>query len=381
MNRVKLVVALLTLLLDAGMLNAQDKKPKIEVKPIARMQMQFVTSSVNEEEILAARRTPATPPSSTFEMRRIRFGTIVTLDEWIETQLEMEFAHGRLATRSTFVNFEVDPAFQVQLGQFKKPFSMMELYSENIWPVIERGVRIRGLADALTVQDSLAGTPRLLTNFRGTQIPADQYEILSALGYLSYELGAMVHGEMGQFGYAVGVFNGELSDRTDTNDDKSFAGRLTFKPGSKLPIVVGAGVSRRETRTTTRPTITTAEGTAYEVDLEIGAFRRAGLRFMGEVSLGDNLAVDDDFFGAQGMLSWFKPVSGKRVEGVELAARAGYGDPRKDIEDDEAILFTPGFNVYFSGRNRLMINWDVYSPVGERFETQNALRLQAQLYY
>lgn len=360
-------------------LAAQDK-PKVEIKPIARLQMQFVTSSVDEAALLAAGRTPATSPTSTFEMRRIRFGAIVTVNDWITAQYESELAMGRLATRSTYVNFAFDRAFEFQFGQFKKPFSLMELNSENIWPVIERGVRVRGLADALSVTDSLAGAPRALTSFRGALIPGEQYEILSTLGYLGYELGAMVQGEVGQFGYALGAFNGEGSDRTDANDDKSYAGRLTYTAKTKLPIAVGAAISRRESRLASRPAIVTVDGTAYEADLEIGGFRRPGLRFMGEIATGDNLAVNGDFLGVQGMLSWFKPVAGNRVEGVEVAARASYGDPGTDIEDDEAVLLTPGFNVYFSGRNRMMINWDVYRPLGDRFDTENALRIQAQLY-
>lgn len=359
---------------------AAQKAPKIEIEPIARMQMQFVTSSVDEAALLAAGRAPATSPSSTFEMRRIRFGAIVTVNDWITAQYESELAMGRLATRSTYVNFAFDRALEFQFGQFKKPFSRMELNSENIWPVIERGVRIRGLADALALSDSLAGAPRALTSFRGALIPAEQYEILSTLGYLGYELGAMVQGEAGPFGYALGVFNGEGADRSDANDSKSYAARLTYRMKTKLPIAMGAAISRRESRLASRPTIVTVEGTAYEADLEIGGFRRPGLRFMGELATGDNLAVDAGFLGAQGMLSWFKPVAGSRIEGIEVAARASYGDPSTDIEDDEAVLLTPGFNVYFSGRNRMMINWDVYRPTGGRFETENALRIQAQLY-
>jgi hypothetical protein len=43
-------------------------------------------------------------------------------------------------------------------------------------------------------------------------------------------------------------------------------------------------------------------------------------------------------------------------------ARVSWGDPDGAVEGDEGVLLTPGFNVYFAGRNRLMLNWDVFVP-------------------
>jgi hypothetical protein len=73
--------------------------------------------------------------------------------------------------------------------------------------------------------------------------------------------------------------------------------------------------------------------------------------------------------------------SARKVEGIELAGRVSYGDPRRDTELDEGLLLTPGFNVYFNDRNRLMFNWDVFLTDDDRFEQQNALRAQAQVYF
>ena len=379
MNHVRASVVLL-LGLTAGPLSGQSA-PKIKTQLIARMQVQYNTTSVDEEALITAGRTSTGFASSTFEVRRARFGADVAFDEWLTGKFESEFAMGRLAMREMYINLGFSPEFQLRMGQYKRPFSLMELTSETVWPVIERGVRIRGLTDALAVSDSLAGGARVLSVFRGNPVPGEEFEILTQFGYLSYDLGASIHGTLGQLGYHVGAFNGEGSDRSDTNDEKSFAGRLTYKLETALPITLGGAVSYRETRTAAAPALSNATGTAYEVDIEVGAFRRPGLRFMGEVTTGTNLAVDEDFRGAQGIVAYFKPISSTRVEGVEVAGRVSYGDPRTDVSDDEGLLLTPGFNVYFSGRNRLMINWDYYQASGDRLSGENALRLQAQFYY
>jgi hypothetical protein len=286
----------------------------------------------------------------------------------------------RLQIRDAFLNMGFDPRFQLRVGQFKKPFSLLQLTSSSIWPVIERGVRIRGLSDVLALADSTASGARVLSRFRGVLLAGEEQELLEQQGYQAFDIGASLHGRFGSFGYHVGAFNGAGTDRISETDKLGFAGRLTYKLPTELPLTVGAGFSNRTIRLTTTPTITRT-GTAFEGDLEVGAFRRNGIRFIGEVTKGRNLGVtDDDFFGAQGVLAFFHPLSGQRLEGLELAGRASYGDPQQDIGGDEAWLVTPGINLYFFGRNRLMFNWDLFL-VGDRFSNENALRAQAQFYF
>jgi hypothetical protein len=381
MRRTRFVTAVIVSVSLAAPLSAQQPPSStIKAQLIARIQVQYSTTSVDEAELIAAGRTVGAIPSTMFEVRRARFGASLSFSDWLTGELETEVAMARLQMRNMYANMAFAPELELRVGQFKKPFSLMELNSETVWPIIERGVRIRGLNDALLSADSMAGSPRAVTSFRGNPIPGDEYEILNQFGYLSYDLGAMLHGKLGGLGYSLGLFNGEGSDRADGNDDKSYAARLTYKLNSKMPVVFGAAASRRETRTAQKPAFVNATGTAFELDVELGAFRRAGLHFVGEVTTGDNLAADDDFTAAQGVLAYFKPVASQRVEGIEFAARASYGDPRKDIDDDEGLLLTPGFNVYFNGRNRLMINWDFYSALGGRLSNENALRVQAQIY-
>lgn len=353
----------------------------VKLKLLGRVQTQFSTTSVDEGDLIAAGRSPAAIPSSMFETRRIRLGAEVEYEKWLVGKIEAELGMARLQIRDAFLNMAFSPKAQLRVGQFKKPFSMLQLTSSSAWPVIERGVRIRGLADALALGDSLAGGTRALSRFQGTVLPGEQQELLEIQGYQSFDLGASLHGSLGAFGYHAGVFNGAGSDRPDDTDGKSWAARVTYKFGKQLPVTVGAAASHREIRTQSRPVILTTDGTAFEADVEIGAFRRKGLHVLAEVSKGTSLAAEDaDFFGAQTIVSYFAPLEHARFEGIELAGRVSHGDPSDVLDGDDGLLLTPGVNLYFHGRNRLMVNWDFYLA-GERFTDENAFRAQAQFYF
>ena len=375
-------VCLVAILATAAPVTAQTiKAGDVELRLLGRVQAQFSTTSVDEAELIAAGASVSAIPSTMFETRRIRFGAEVVFRDWLTGKLENEFGMARLQVRDAYLHMAFDPRFQLRVGQFKKPFSLLQLTSSSAWPVIERGVRIRGLAQALVAQDSAAPGPPVLANVSGVPIVGEEQDMLDLFLYQNFDLGASVNGRFGGFGYTVGVFNGTGFDRNDDTDAKSYAGRLTYSVPVAYPVTVGAAFSYREFRTASRPAIRTQDGTAFEVDVEIGSFRKEGVHVLGEVSFGDNLySPGDDFLGAQAIVAYFRPLAGKQLEGLEFAGRASYGDPRGDVDDDEGLLLTPGVNLYFFGRNRLMFNWDVFSS-SDRFETENALRAQAQFYF
>jgi hypothetical protein len=377
---------MLALALASGAAAQTIEAGALKLKLGGRIQAQYSTTSVDEDELIAAGRRPsAAIPSSMFETRRIRLQTDLDYGDMITGKIELEFGMGRLQVRETYFNMRLDPAVQFRFGQWKKPFSQLQLTSSSRWLVIERGVRIRGLNEALLANDR----DSVLTLFRGSVIPGEHHDMLERFGYLAYDLGAAVHGTIGAFGYQVGAFNGEGTDANDQTNGKSLAARATYKLMESTPLTIAAGVSTREIRLTNNPTIQNADGKAFEIDLELGDFRRKGLHVQAEATTGTNLgtvqggAVDEDatFKAGQVVAAWFQPVSGKKFEGWELAGRVSYGDPISDLDGDEALLLTPGFNIYFTGRNRFMLNWDVYMPRGGNFENLHALRAQAQVFF
>jgi hypothetical protein len=338
----------------------------VQVRLTGRLQYQFNTTSVDEGEL------GESIAASTFETRRVRIGVNLSYAGWITSLIEPEFALGRLQVRQAWMNLGIDPRFELQFGQFKKPFSLWQLTSSTTHPLIERAVRIRGLHDAYGAIDA-AGTP-VLGQMDGTVILGEEQELLDRMGYDSYDMGAVAHGRLGRFEYTAGVFNGTGSDTRDETDGKGLAARVTMRLPTEAPLTVGLGVSHQEISLEEG----TSDGTAYEADMEFGEFRRQGLHVLAEAVTGTNLAVDERFRGAQAMISWFAPTSG-RIEGVEPVGRLSWGDPNVEVEGDEGLLVTPGINLYFMARTRLMLNWDVFVPADDRFETVHALRAQAQV--
>jgi hypothetical protein len=337
------------------------------------MQFQFNTTSVEENEIGA----PAQLANSSFETRRVRPAVQLTIDDWITGVVEPDLALGRLQIRQAWMNLGINRALELKFGQFKKPFSQIFLTSSLETSAIERGQRIRGLYEYLIEQDEAAGGQPVISMLRGVPLVGEEHDLLDMQGYLAYELGVSAHGTLGAFDYDIGIFNGTGPDRRDENDGKSFAGRVRWRAPSEVPIAVAASASYRELEQfVTGPMI---DGTAYMVDLEVGAFRRPGVHLLAEAVAGDNLAADEMFQAGQAMLSLFRPVSNPRLDGIEPVARVSWGDPNREVEGDEGVLLTPGFTLYFEGKNRLMFNWDVFVPSGDRFETRHALRAQAQL--
>lgn len=293
---------------------------------------------------------------STFEHRRARLGAELTIEDWIEGRIEYNFAAQRL--EDGWMNLAFDPMLELQVGQFKKPFSRLELTSSARLVPIEYGLRIRGV-----------------------ETGAEHHLLLDENVYIGRELGAQIHGQIGPLGYALGVFNGSDQNTRDHNDEKSFAGRLNLKPFD-APFELGAGASWRDLQLVdSLDEPFTEQGLAVEIDALWGGFRRPGLTLVAEVMQAENFETRDPMVGAQGIVSWFQPLDAPRVEGIEPLFRASYGDPSTGFDGNSGVLLTPGINLYFQGRNRLMLNFDYYMPELDVLDPEHAIRGQLQLFF
>lgn len=348
-----------------------------------RAQIQFNTTSVDEEDVGLR---VGDVPSSTFEPRRIRFGWQLEVDDWITAQVQPEFALGQLRLTNAYLNLAFGTRAELRLGQFKRPFSRIFLTSSSTIPPIERGARIRGIEDAFEARVEPDEVPDFFLVFPRDLVVAEEQALLDALGYLGFDVGAALHGRLGTVGYELGIFNGTGADARDDNDGKSLAGRLEYRPWKDRPLVLAASTSYRELLFDgllggVEVNAARLAGTAFSVDAEWGGFRRAGLHLIAEAAAGENLAIDEPLLAAQAILAYFRPLQGRRFEGLEPVFRASFGDPNTERGGDHGWLLTPGVNLYAYGRNRLMLDWDAFFPGSERFDTEHSLRMQAQVYF
>jgi hypothetical protein len=371
---------MVTLALFPVVAAAQEEVPPIKAQLTGFTQIQFSSSSVGDDELTRPGRTVVPVATTMFEARRVRFGADITASGWIVSKVEAELAPGRVKIADVWAELVIDPRFIIRTGQYKKPFSLVELYSDTKQVVIERGVRIRGLSEAAQAAEARGAAP-IVSLLAGEALLGEMFALLSAGGYAGRDFGVSLRGKLGALEYEGGVFNGAGQDRPDDNDGKSMAARVRLRP-SKALFFVAAAVSSRETLVSpANETPRTERGTAFEVDFELGDFRRVGWNGQLELATGDNLALDDRFVGGQGVLTRYGAVGGKRLEGWEAGARVSYGDPGADRADDEGWLFSPLLNLYFAGRNRMMFGWDVYVPATDALSSANAFRAELQLYY
>src|SRR5688500_17114867 len=84
---------------------AQTSESDLRIKLIGRIQTQFNTTSVDEAELVAAGLNPLPIPSSTFDIRRLRFGAEIEYEKWLTGKVEVEMAMARLQMRDVFINF------------------------------------------------------------------------------------------------------------------------------------------------------------------------------------------------------------------------------------------------------------------------------------
>jgi hypothetical protein len=369
-GRMVAIVAMSTAVLGPAA-PAWSQTPPIRVELHGRMHYQWNTTSVDPDETTSGL---AIAPS-TFEHRRVRLSAEVRVSDWIRGRIEPEMSMGgSIRLRNAWVALALTDAVTIRAGQFKKPFNLLYLTSGSDVPVIERTARIRGLENAL-VRSAPEGT---LQTFRGELMIGEEHALLENHRYTAYDMGLAVEGRYRGLGLNAGVFNGNGPDVRDENAGVSAAAWLTWSTDPGLPATLGGGWSRRVVNWPLPVSLETRTGNAFVADVELGGYRR-GVWLMAEAVMGDNMQTEERLRGAHAMLTWYRPTGRPRVEGVEPAVRVSWGDPDDTVEGDDGVLLTPGLNLYFAGRNRLMLNWDVYMPRGEGMRTQNAVRAQINL--
>ncbi|MFN3475948.1 MAG: OprO/OprP family phosphate-selective porin [Candidatus Methylomirabilales bacterium] len=139
---------------------------------------------------------PDTPVSNTsFRVRRFRPEFSGYVFKIFEYKVSGELADATNILEDGYVNIRYRPELQLQLGQFKAPFSREQLTSSRDIETIERSV----------IGDEL--------------VPAR-------------DLGVQLHGRFFQniVTYGIGIFQGVGRNTFDNNDDKDWVGRVVMNP-------------------------------------------------------------------------------------------------------------------------------------------------------
>lgn len=367
----------------------------VTVDLTGRVQTQASTSSCSDFPVEADSPCAEQPPGLDIFMRRVRFAATVTILQLQKDDETIPFLVGKVepdfgdvddvVLRDAYGRLTFSDHVKVQIGQFKRPFDGFNLVSSSRLLTVERDLDIPGV-------------PGLRAASLG--------EFTSRFNLGSYDIGAMLFGAAGdgRIEYRVGAFNGEPSGvNNDRNADKQFAGRLRYNlEVGDVPLSVAAAAAFTDLPfqgaddQPGRP----RSGKFYqnyEFFAELGRYE-PGPHVQAGVVFGDNplenefgadpvLAEDEDANFAS-MVAWqvigayrFPVTATPFVESLEPAFRVTRAEPNTDLEDDEVWGITPGVNIYFYGRNKLQLNWDLATFAGDRFDSVNSFKTQFQVYF
>lgn len=319
-----------------------------------RVHTQFNTTSVDGEI------------DSEFLMRRVRLTGELHINDFVSGKVQPDFGEGKITLKDAYVRLTFDPAFRATLGQFKRPFDLFELTSSTQILVIERAGGIRGLG-------TCSGPGGVCSLSRFTE----------KLGYSDRDIGVLIDGRdpSRTFRYMLSATNGTGGNKDEENDRKSFGGRAEFTPMSDLRISGNVALHDYPNDTTAADEYAVAFGG----DLEWGDYTEGIHLKLGAVA-GDNwknlTAAGDPskFLTAQGIVSYKYALAENRFVGaVEPVGRVSWGDPDTDASDDEGLLFTPGLVIHFTGRNKIALNVDIWSP--SQGNTEWSLKVQSYLHF
>jgi hypothetical protein len=330
---------------------ASGRSQNVSVKGIdslqvkSNLQVQFNTTSVDDE------------PSSEWLMRRARLGLRGWMAGWVRVDLEGDFGRGGARLTDGYVTLGFAPVFTIRAGQYKKPVNAHELVSSRELLVAERD-----------------GAPR------GTDGPTPD-GLVDDLGYSNRDIGVEWDGRHGRIGWAVGLWNGSGGNETEDDDGKQIAGRLNVAvvPGW---VASGAWTGKRISEPPDADDATWYD--AFELALTGGEYAEPGWKALGQILAGDNWdpdlggGEDTSFLGVHGIVGYHVPLfTTAYLIGVEPIVRLAWTDPDTDADEDQAVLATPGVNLYFHEHLKTQVQADFLSP--EEGDGEAALRIHTVL--
>ena len=325
----------------------------VSVRFSGRVHTQFNTTSVSNQS------------STETLIRRARFSAEIRMNDLVSGKIEPDFGEGEITLKDAWLRLDFDRAFRVTFGQFKRPFDLFELTSSSQMLVVERAGGIRGI-EACTGPGGVCSLSRFTEK----------------LQFADRDIGIMVHGALGRgrVSYAAAATNGTGANTDDENGNKSFTGRLGVEVAPNVVVSGNVGVHDYLHLTSGLNRFATAFGG----DVEIGDFD-GGLHVQAGVVAGDNwrnpVGLEDaaNFVTVQGIVTYRFPIASPLLAAVEPLARVSWGDPDTAADADDGVLFTPGLMLHVTGRNKLGVNVDIWSP--STGDTEFSVKAQSYFYF
>lgn len=377
-------LAVLAALVVAAPLSAQDsnevtfKTGAMELKFNGRVQVQAGTSSCNEFPVPEDSACEEQVPATDLFLRRARLTITARINDQIDFRIQPDFNKiDKIGLKDAWGRFTFSNAFRLKAGHFKRPFDGFVLVSSTQTLTVERELAIRGL-DGLLAPN--------LTSFT------------TAFDLSDRDIGVELNGstDNGLFTYWVGGFTGNSDLKfQDSNSSKQFVGRgqVKLSAGPKDLKIAAAAAATDADYTSVTEGMKSKYYYNYELFADWGDFSDGPHAQLGFV-FGDNplqnasgadidLEAGDDFAKVaswQAIVSWKFPV-GSGDMAVEPVLRVGWADVNTDLDDNEVWGFTPGIQIFFYGRNKLALNYDIAQPTADALRGESSFKARLQFYF
>ena len=161
--------------------------------------------------------------ASTFRMRRVRMSVDGNLFKGLSYKIQGDFTRKPMLV-DAFLKYKVSPAFAIQLGQFKTPFTIESPINPVNLEIFDYGEIVQALSG---------------------------YSDVCGVGSLGRDLGIMATGsllpvemsngeKLNLVDYSIGLFNGNGANEKDNNNRKDIVGRLDIHPWVKALTLSGS---------------------------------------------------------------------------------------------------------------------------------------------
>lgn len=154
-----------------------------------------------------------------FDLRRVRLSATGELTPKFDYKVQAEY-ETNVKVIDAYVRWKIDKRFNLQIGEFKVPFSQESLYGPTSWLTIEN--------------------PTAVSKLNG-------YQDLTGIKANGRDVGAQIYGDLfpskdksfSYVSYKLGVFNGNGINTKDENNKKDIAGLLYIRPIKQLTLTAG----------------------------------------------------------------------------------------------------------------------------------------------
>ncbi len=311
---------------DAGV-DKKKKKKKVEVRTRIHVRWEMEERAADGEL------------ENRFLIRRARLKLIWEPEKWITAKLQVggfqDLEFGMSLLKDAYIHLSPSRYVEVRVGQFKKPFSRLELRSSGKLRVAERGD-----GNSFIIEDLLHGGRDIGLQLSGRIVKSIKLD------------------------YEAGVFNGTGPNLTELGNAKDVTVRLKTQPvewfevgsnGSFKFFDDDAHKARDEKFTWAAGVDTVFRFFGVRLHLE-GLMARDHLYLANYPLVDPPLTEMPLTLNGLAIISYRHKFDTSWRVAVEPVFKVEYLDPNLDFIDDQILLYTPGFNTYLGKVLRLMLN-------------------------